>query len=301
MGKRSVTFNNIGLYNPIYNYEQLTNEFKSFYKTVGGAEGNKCYYPTRLDPYGKGCYYNCKYCYAKKLLNFRKLWHPNDVAIANIEKIHKTIEKIPEGSTIRLGGMTDCFQPIEKKVKNTYNTILKLNEKGIHYLIVTKSTLIGEDEYMEILDPALAHIQISVPTTNNIVLKNTDNAPSFNERVRVIEKLQKNMYDVSIRLSPFLYETVNYQTLNKIKVDKCLVEFLRLTPQMKKPLEKYITFENYSLKEGGYRHLPLKTKLMVLNKLKFKELTVCDDVESHYQYFNRKFNPNPNDCCNLRP
>lgn len=48
-------------------------EFKSFYKTVGGGEGSKCYYPTRLDTYGCGCYHNCSYCYAKSLLEFRKL------------------------------------------------------------------------------------------------------------------------------------------------------------------------------------------------------------------------------------
>ena len=24
--------------------------YKSFFKTVGGGEGDKCYYPTRLDP-----------------------------------------------------------------------------------------------------------------------------------------------------------------------------------------------------------------------------------------------------------
>lgn len=29
-----------------------TKEFKSFFKTVGGNEGDKCKYPTRLDPYG---------------------------------------------------------------------------------------------------------------------------------------------------------------------------------------------------------------------------------------------------------
>ena len=279
----------------------MENEFKSFYKTVGGAEGNKCYYPTRLDPYGKGCYYNCKYCYAKKLLNFRKLWHPNNVAVADIEKIYKTIDKIPTGSTVRLGGMTDCFQPIEEEIHNTYNTISKLNEKGIHYLIVTKSPLVSDKGYLEVLDPELAHIQVSIPSTNNRVLKDTDNAPSFGQRKRAVETLQNKGYDVSVRLSPFLYETVDYEVINDIKCDKCLVEFLRLTPQMKKSLEKYITFENYSLKEGGYRHLPLKTKLLVLNKLDFKELTVCDDVESHYQYFNQRFNPNPNDCCNLRP
>ena len=34
-------------------------EYKSFYKSVGGNEGEKCNYPTRLDLYGKGCYHDC--------------------------------------------------------------------------------------------------------------------------------------------------------------------------------------------------------------------------------------------------
>ena len=37
-------------------------EFKSFFKTVGGNEGNKCHYPTRLDTYGCGCSHDCNYC-----------------------------------------------------------------------------------------------------------------------------------------------------------------------------------------------------------------------------------------------
>lgn len=36
-------------------------EFKSFYKTVGGGEGDRCSYPTRLDLYGCGCQHDCKY------------------------------------------------------------------------------------------------------------------------------------------------------------------------------------------------------------------------------------------------
>lgn len=127
------------------------NEFKSFYKTVGGGEGDKCYYPTRLDPYGKGCYFNCKYCYAKNLLDFRKLWHPGSVAIADMDKIRKTIHnKIPTGSVVRLGGMTDCFQPVERVARNTYNTIKELNRKGVHYLIVTKSPLVASADYIYI-------------------------------------------------------------------------------------------------------------------------------------------------------
>ncbi len=277
----------------------MSNEFKSFYKTVGGAEGNKCYYPTRLDPYGKGCYYNCKYCYAKKLLDFRKLWHPNDVSIADINKIEKTIEKIPSGSVVRLGGMTDCFQPMEQKIENTYKTIKMLNKKGIHYLIVTKSSLVATSKYRKILNPRLAHIQVSVPSTDNKVLNDTDNAPSYENRVKAIETLYSKGYDVSIRLSPFLYETVDYDKVNSINVDKCLVEFLRITPQLKEALKDYINFEDYSVKEGGYRHLPLEKKLEVLEPLEFKEITICDDVQDHYEYFKKNFNHNPNDCCNL--
>ena len=277
----------------------MTNEFKSFYKTVAGGEGEKCYYPTRLDPYGKGCFYNCKYCYAKKLLDFRKLWHPDDVAIADITKIYNQISKIPSGTTLRLGGMTDCFQPIEQIVRNTYRTIKMLNRKRIHYLIVTKSDLVSTKEYMDILDKELAHIQISVPTTDNAVLKDTDNAPSYSERVNAIEKLQRNGYDVSIRLSPFLYETVDYDKLNRIDVDKCLVEFLRLTPKIHEQIKEHVTFEHYNLKESGYRHLPLDKKMEVLDKLDFKEITVCDDVQAHYDYFKENFNHNPKDCCNL--
>ena len=150
------------------------NEFKSFYKTVGGGEGDKCYYPTRLDPYGKGCYYNCAYCYAKALLDFRKLWHPEDVGVADIRKIERTIfRKIESGSVVRLGGMTDCFQPIEEEMKNTYKTIEMLNSKKVHYLIVTKSPLVANDEYMDIMDKKLVHIQISTPTTDEKILKKT--------------------------------------------------------------------------------------------------------------------------------
>ena len=45
---------------------------------------------------------------------------------------------------------------------------------------------------------------------------------------------------------------------------------------------------------------PLEKKLEVLDKLDFKEMTVCDDVQEHYDYFKKNVNYNPNDCCNLR-
>lgn len=90
----------------------MAEEFKSFFKRVTGNEGSRCLYPTRLDTYGRGCQHNCDYCYARSLLDFRKMWNPAFPAIANINKIRHTIRtKLHQGEIVRLGGMTDCFQP----------------------------------------------------------------------------------------------------------------------------------------------------------------------------------------------
>ena len=72
------------------------------------------------------------------------------------------MEKVPPGTMLRLGGMTDCFQPLESQEQITYQTIEQLNEYGIGYLIVTKSHLAGEERYRKLYDPKLAHIQITI-------------------------------------------------------------------------------------------------------------------------------------------
>lgn len=74
-----------------------TNEFKSFFKNVGGNEGSKCRYPVRLDTYGCGCAHDCKYCYAKSLLDFRKLWNPLAPSVANVDKVKNVLDKIASG------------------------------------------------------------------------------------------------------------------------------------------------------------------------------------------------------------
>lgn len=134
-------------------------EFKSFYKEVAGNEGGKCRYNVRLDTYGCGCQHDCSYCYAKSLLSFRNLWDSVEPSVADIGKIERKIAKIPKGTIIRLGGMTDCFQPLEERARVTRETLRLLNAYGIGYLIVTKSDLICE--YMDILDREKAHIQIT--------------------------------------------------------------------------------------------------------------------------------------------
>ena len=280
----------------------MADEFKSFFKSVKGNEGDKCKYPHRLDTYGKGCQHDCSYCYAKSLLDFRNLWNPTDPSIADIEKIKKTIKKIKKDGDInivRLGGMTDCFQPIEKIKRVTYETIKALNEEKISYLIVTKSDLVADDEYIKIMDKNLAHIQITVTTTDDDLSLTYEKATVPSKRIAAIEKLQKEGFDVALRLSPFIDEYIDYEILNNVQCDKIQVEFLRVNTWIQKWFN--IDYSDYTIKQSNYKHLPLDKKKELIKKITgFKEISVCEDESDAYEYWKNNFNPNKEDCCNLR-
>lgn len=266
-------------------------EFKSFYKEVAGNEGGKCRYNKRLDMYGCGCAHDCSYCYAKSLLNFRGLWDAKDPSAADIRKIERKVAKLPKGTVVRLGGMTDCFQPLEKTARLTEATIRLLNRYGIGYLIVTKSDLICE--YMHILDKQLAHIQIS------ITFAPCEKAVSTERRIRAVEMLQEQGFDVAVRLSPFIPQFVDFERLNRIKCTKIIVEFLRVNHWIKTWLP--LDYSEYSVKQSGYQHLPLSKKIEYLSRVTgFDEVSVCEDEDEAYRYFRECVNKNPDDCCNLR-
>jgi DNA repair photolyase len=278
---------------------KMAKEFKSFFKTVSGGEGDRCNYPTRLDTYGCGCQHDCSYCYAKSLLSFRKLWNNEAPAVADIDKVIKKVNRIPGGTVLRLGGMTDCFMPMEKVCRNTYKLIKELNKKKIHYLIVTKSDIVADDEYIQIMDKELAHIQISVTTTDDNIAKTYEKAALPSQRIAAIEKLYKAGLDVQFRLSPFIPQYIDFNVLNNVKCDKILIEFLRVNTWVKKWFD--IDYSPYTLKEGGYNHLPLDVKKEYLKKITgFKEYSICEDVPEHYNYWKENYNFNINDCCNLR-
>lgn len=266
-------------------------EYKSFYKEVKGNEGDKCHYNIRLDTYGCGCQHDCSYCYAKSLLNFRGLWDEKEPSVANIKKIERKIAKIPKGSILRLGGMTDCLQPCEKQLMVTKATIELLNKYEIGYLIVTKSDLICD--YMNILDKDLAHIQISITWVP------CEKAVSTERRIAAIEKLYAEGFDVAVRLSPYVPQFVDFNRLNSIKCDKIIVEFLRVNHWIKKWLP--LDYSDYTVKQSGYEHLPLEKKIEYLSKVTgFDEVSVCEDVTEHCLYWKECVNRNKEDCCNLK-
>ena len=274
-------------------------EYRSFYKKVGGNEGEKCSYPTRLDTYGCGCSHNCKYCYARSLLEFRNLWHPEDPSVADINKIRRKLDTVSPRTILRLGGMTDCFQPIERKHRITYEVIRELNKRKIGYLIVTKSAMAADDEYIRIYDPELAHIQVTITATDDSRALEYEKADATSDRIKAVEKLQMRGLDVAVRLSSFMPEFIDFDVLNRIHCDKILVEFLRCNAFIRRTFP--IDYSDYTVKQGGYRHLPLDRKRYWLSNISgFREITVCEDESEAYEYWKQHVNHDPEDCCNLR-
>ena len=272
--------------------------FHSFLKTAGGNEGEICTYPTRLDTYGKGCQHDCSYCYAKSLLTFRDLWNPQEPAVADIKEIRKALKQIERGTVLRIGGMTDCFMPLELEKRVTYKTIKELNRGGIGYLIVTKSHLVAEDEYMQLYDPKLAHFQITVTTLDDDLSLSYEKASIPSKRVAAILKLQDAGFDVAVRLSPIIEEFMDFDKLNDLGFKKALVEFLRVNTWIKRWFD--IDYTPYVLKQGGYRFQRLSDKKRIIEKIKIPEISVCEDYMPHFKYWNVNVNPNREDCCNLR-
>ena len=224
-------------------------------------------------------------------------------ATADIKKIRGIIaRRLRTGSVVRLGGMTDCFQPIERGRKLTYRTIRMLNQRRVHYLIVTKGALVADDAYLEIYDRELAHIQVSITTTDAELSRRLEPGASLPaDRIAAVEKLAAAGFDVSVRLSPFIPEFVDLGVVNAIRCDKVLVEFLRVNTWIERWLASLpVSLERHTLFSGGYKHLPLSVKReLVAGVTGFKEVTICEDVPEHYAWWQTNVNANPDDCCNL--
>lgn len=251
-----------------------------------------------MDMYGRGCQHNCAYCFARGLLDFRGLWDPVRPAIADRAKVAKQLDKIPAGTTLRLGGMTDPFAPIESVCGHTRWLIGELNHRRIGYLIVTKSGSVSD--CLDILDGELAHVQISYTYTEGLEPPGYETADSPENRLSSAAELFAHGIDTQLRLSPFVPQFVDLNRVIRSPVEKVLVEFMRVNNRIKAKLPD-VDFAAWSEKSGGYLHLPLETKLEHLQPiLGKKRVSVCEDHPAHYEYFRENINPNKSDCCDLR-
>src|SRR6202162_816869 len=125
-----------------------------------------------LNPY-RGCEHGCAYCYARpthEYLGFsagidfesRILVKPNASSLlaAELAKSSWTPQNLA------LSGVTDCYQPIERKLKITRACLQVLAEFRNPVIVITKNHLVTRDvDYLgELATVSAASVSLSLPT-----------------------------------------------------------------------------------------------------------------------------------------
>lgn len=180
------------------------------------ASCSKCHYSLEIDSYGRGCFHDCTYCYAKDQLSARRYWNnpqPFPVNLAELRSIFYKVFETDKTSKwrdilqkripIRVGSMSDSFMYIDSRYGVTKELIRIFNFYKYPHIFFTRSDLAAHDDYIEIIDPNLCAIQYSVSGNNSKLIRAIEpGAPSFKRRLNAVRKLNENGIWATVRINP---------------------------------------------------------------------------------------------------
>lgn len=181
------------------------------------ASCQQCLYAFELDTYGRGCTHNCVYCYSKEQLTSHGYWNrpfPMPIDITEVWNAFYTVFETDKKSKwrnilekrvpIRIGSMSDSFMHIDKKYQVTQEILKILKHYNYPYIIFTRSDLIAHDTYLDLLDPKLCSVQMSIASVNDKMNKLIEpGTPSSKRRLNALKKLNQNGIWTTVRLNPF--------------------------------------------------------------------------------------------------
>lgn len=166
-----------------------------------------------MNPY-QGCEHGCIYCYARNTheywgysagLDFeRKILYKTNAA----ELLEKRLGSANwKAKNIMLSGNTDCYQPIEKRLKLT-REILKVLLKYKHPVsIISKNALILRDLDLltEMNALSLVHVSISITSLNEKTRRILEpRTASIKKRLETVKKLSDNNIPVNVMMAPII-------------------------------------------------------------------------------------------------
>ncbi len=177
----------------------------------------QCLYAFEVDTYGRGCTHDCVYCYAKEQLTKHGYWNrpfpmPVDVTdlwqtfydVFETDKPSKWRSVMEKRIPIRIGSMSDSFMAMDRKYKVTQEFLKILDHYQYPYIIFTRSDLVSKSPYLDLLNPDLCSIQMSIASTNDELNKLLEpGTPSAKKRLEALKVLTKNGFWTTVRLNPF--------------------------------------------------------------------------------------------------
>lgn len=168
-----------------------------------GSQVIFCDMPVRFDTYG-GCTHACDYCFSKRKVDMMEVDFDEGVdALKAFIEGKRTQETAWADWSIPIhwGGMSDPFQPLERKYKRSLPCLELLAETKYPVVISTKGKLLCEDPYLSLLKECNAVVQVSMvtPALDDI----EPGAPTFVKRLKMLEALGPASKRLIVRCQPY--------------------------------------------------------------------------------------------------
>ncbi|MFD0977153.1 PA0069 family radical SAM protein [Salinimicrobium gaetbulicola] len=179
-----------------------------------------------LNPY-QGCEHGCVYCYAR---NSHEYWGYGPgldfeqkilVKRNSVELLEKKLRsKNWQAAPIILSGNTDCYQPIERKLKIT-RQLLQVFLKYKHPVgIITKNALIQRDIdiLQELAKDNLVRVNLSITSLDEKTRQLLEpRTASIKKRLQTIEKLHERGIPVNVMMAPIIPSINSHEILPLVK------------------------------------------------------------------------------------
>ena len=111
------------------------------------------------------------------------------------------------------GGVSDPFQPIERRYRNSYECLKVFAETKYPFIVSSKGILSAEPEYLELLQECNCVYQISMVCAKYDVLE--QGAPSFEERITIAKRIVPKVKRLIVRVQPYMHEVL-YDVLENL-------------------------------------------------------------------------------------
>lgn len=211
--------------------EEANDSKTSFIETFPKTIVNKVNSPDvgmefSLNPY-QGCEHGCVYCYARNSheywgygagLDFEQKILVKRNAVELLEQ--KLQSKSWKAAPIVLSGNTDCYQPIEKKLKIT-RSLLQLFLKYKHPVgIITKNALIQRDLdiLQELAKDNLVRVNLSITSLEEKTRRLLEpRTASIKKRLETVEKLHERGVPVNVMMAPIIPGINSHEVLPLVK------------------------------------------------------------------------------------
>ena len=166
-----------------------------------------------INPY-RGCEHGCIYCFARPTHSYLNLSPGLDFETRIVAKVNAA-EKLREAFAkpsyvpmlLNVGSVTDCYQPIERKLGITRSIIEVLSECQHAFSMFTKSSGIERD--LDLIAPmaakGLVAVYVTITTLDPQLARTMEpRAAAPHRRLRTIETLAKAGVPVGVSVSPLI-------------------------------------------------------------------------------------------------